>query len=79
MKSASATKYRCGCSVFCTEAGEALEGGENGSIDVMWTKGGATDVYSVTPVYDVFGVVSEGTPVQVSVANVPLGMVIILH
>jgi len=45
----------------------------------MWTKGGATDVYSVTPVYDVFGVVSEGTPVQVSVANVSLGMVIILH
>lgn len=41
----------------------------------MWTKGGATDIYSVTPVYDVFGEEFEGTPVQVSVANVPLGMV----
>jgi hypothetical protein len=45
----------------------------------VWTKGGATDIYSVTAVYDVFGEEFEGTPVQVSVANEPPGMVIILR
>ena len=79
LKSASATRCRCGCSVFCTEAGEALEGGENGEITVSWERRRATDnltdVYAVTPVYDVFGEEFEGEPVQASVTYAPLGMV----
>ena len=62
-----------------TKNGESIEGGANGNLTVAWAKGGATDIYSVTPVYDVFGEEFEGTPVQVSVANVPPGMVIILR
>lgn len=62
-----------------TKNGAAIKGGENGNLTVAWAKGGATDIYSVTPVYDVFGEEVEGTPVQVSVANVPLGMVVILR
>ena len=62
-----------------TKNGEPVSGGANGSVEVVWVKGGATDIYSVTPVYDVFGEEFEGTPVQVSVANEPPGMVIILR
>ena len=62
-----------------TKNGEPIPGGANGSVEVVWAKGGVTDLYSVTPVYDVFGEEFEGEPVQVSVANVPLGMVIILR
>ena len=62
-----------------TKNGEPIPGGANGSVEVVWAKGGATDLYSVTPVYDVFGEELEGEPVQVSVANAPLGMVIILR
>ena len=62
-----------------TKNGEPVSGGENGSVEVVWTKGGATDIYSVTAVYDVFGEEFEGKPVQVSVANEPLGMVVILR
>lgn len=62
-----------------TKNGESIEGGANGNLTVAWAKGGASDNYAVTPVYDVFGEGFEGTPVQVSVANVPLGMVIILR
>lgn len=62
-----------------TKNGEPVSGGANGSVEVVWVKGGATDIYSVTPVYDVFGEEFEGEPVQVSVANAPLGMAIILR
>ena len=62
-----------------TKNGEPVSGGENGSVEVVWTKGGATDIYSVTAVYDVFGEEFEGKPVHVSVANEPLGMVVILR
>jgi hypothetical protein len=62
-----------------TKNGEPVSGGANGSVDVSWAKGGATDIYSVTAVYDVFGEEVKGTPVQVSVANEPPGMVIILR
>ena len=62
-----------------TKNGESIEGGANGNLTVAWAKGGATDIYSVTPVYDVFGEEFEGTPVQVSVAKEPPGMVIILR
>ena len=62
-----------------TKNGEPIPGGANGSVEVVWAKGGVTDLYSVTPVYDVFGEEFEGEPVQVSVANAPLGMAIILR
>ena len=62
-----------------TKNGEPVSGGANGSVEVVWVKGGATDIYSVTPVYDVFGEEFEGEPVQVSVANTPPGMVVFLR
>lgn len=62
-----------------TKNGEPISDGANGSIDVVWAEGGATDIYSVTAVYDVFGEEVEGSPVQVSVTNVPPGMILILR
>ena len=59
--------------------GQPVSGGANGSLDVTWAMGGATDLYSVIPVYSVFGEEVEGAAVQVSVTNVPLGMTIILR
>jgi hypothetical protein len=59
--------------------GQPVSGGANGSLDVAWAKGGATDLYSVIPVYSVFGEEVEGAAVQVSVTSAPLGMMIILR
>ncbi len=62
-----------------TKNGESIEGGANGNLTVAWAKGGATDIYSVIPVYDVFGEEVAGTPVQVSVANVRSGIMLIVR
>ena len=59
---------------------EAIEGGTDGSLEVSWRKHTKTpDVYSVTPVYDVFGSEVDGEPRTCEVTNEPLGMVIILR
>ena len=57
--------------------GEAISGGESGNLTVEWEKGGATDVYTVTPVYDVFGTETDGAAVSAMVENVQQGMIII--
>lgn len=60
--------------------GEAIEGGTDGSLEVSWRKHTKTpDVYSVTPVYDVFGSEVDGEPRTCKVTNVPLGMLIIVR
>ena len=60
--------------------GEAIEGGTDGSLEVSWRKHTKTpDVYSVTPVYDVFGSEVDGEPKTCQVTNEPPGMVIILR
>ena len=60
--------------------GEAIEGGTDGSLEVSWRKHTKTpDVYSVTPVYDVFGSEVEGETKTCQVTNEPPGMVIILR
>ncbi len=59
---------------------EAIEGGTDGSLEVSWRKHTKTpDVYSVTPVYDVFGSEVDGEPRTCEVTNVPLGMLIIVR
>ena len=62
-----------------TKNGEQVSGGANGSVEAVWAKGGATDTYSVTPVYDVFGEEFEGEPVQFTVTNEPPGLMIIIR
>ena len=65
-------------SYIWTKNGETLP--ENGeSITVAWAKGGDTDTYTVTPVYDVFGVETEGDPLSCTVENMPLGMTITIR
>ena len=59
--------------------GTLISGGANGSLDVAWAKGGATDVYSVIPVYSVFGEEVEGEPVSVEIENRSLGMSLIIR
>lgn len=60
--------------------GEAIEGGTDGSLEVSWRKHTkAPDVYSVTPVYDVFGSEVDGEPRTCEVTNEPPGMVISLR
>lgn len=59
-----------------TKNGVAISGGSDGNLVVEWAKGGATDTYTVTPVYSVFGCDVEGEPAPVTVKNMPLGMVI---
>ena len=36
-------------------------------------------VYTVTPVYSVYGVETEGAPLTVTVENIPLGMTILVR
>ena len=38
-------------------------GGAHGELTVVWAKGGATDAYTVTPVYDVFGTKTDGAAI----------------
>ena len=62
-----------------TKNGTAIEGGADGDLTVEWARGGATDTYTVTPVYDVYGVETEGAPLAVTVENLPLGTAITLR
>ena len=62
-----------------TKNGEAIEGGEDGDLVVAWVRRGSRDVYAVTPVYDVYGVETEGEPRSCTVFNQPLGMAVIIR
>lgn len=62
-----------------TKNGEAIEGGEDGVLDVAWRRGGKTDTYAVTPVYELYGVTKAGESVSCEVENVPLGMMVIIR
>ena len=65
-----------------TKNDEAIEGGENGEITVSWEKrnsSNTTDTYTVTPVYDVFGIATDGEPKTVEVTNEPQGLMIIVR
>jgi hypothetical protein len=62
-----------------TKNGTAIEGGTDGDLTVEWARGGATDTYTVTPVYSVYGVETEGAPLAVTVENLPLGTAILLR
>ena len=56
-----------------TKNSEDIEGGADGDLTVAWNRHGATDTYTVTPVYDVYGVETEGDPVTVTVVSLPAG------
>jgi hypothetical protein len=58
--------------------GESISGGTDGSLSVEWAKGGATDTYTVTPVYSVFGEEVEGAAVAVAVENIPQGLLLFI-
>ena len=62
-----------------TRNDEDVDGGEDGNLEVRWTRGGATDEYKVTPVYNVYGVEIEGDPVVCNVLNQPPGMAILIR
>ena len=65
-----------------TKNDEAIEGGENGEITVFWEKrslSNTTDTYAVTPVYDVFGIATDGESKTVEVTNEPQGLMIIVR
>ena len=62
-----------------TKNGDAIEGGTDGDLTVEWARGGATDTYTVTPVYSVYDVETEGAPLAVTVENLPLGTAITLR
>ena len=65
-----------------TKNGEAIEGVANGELTVSWEKrsaGNTVDTYTVTPVYNVFGIEVDGEPKTIEATNTPLGMVIILR
>ena len=59
-----------------TKNGETATGGIDGNLTVEWAKGGATDTYTVTPVYDLYGIETEGEPVSCTVENLSPGMII---
>ena len=62
-----------------TKNGAAVSGGSGGELTVEWVKGGATDTYAVIPVYDVFGIETDGEPVTCTVFNQPQGMTIVIQ
>ena len=59
--------------------GTVIEGETEGELDVVWRKSRTPDVYTVTPVYSVFGTELAGKPLSVDVVNEPLGMTIVLR
>ncbi len=61
-----------------TKNGAMVTGGTDGDLTVTWVKGGATDTYTVTPVYDVYGVETDGEPISCTVENLQQGMVILV-
>ena len=68
-----ATRYKW------TKNGESVVGGESGELTVEWVSGGRIDLYTVTPVYDVFGAETDGTPVPFGVKNAPVGMLLFVR
>ena len=62
-----------------TKNGEPVPGGEDGSLEIAWVKGDATDIYSVTPVYDVFNCETEGAAASATIRNLPEGMTVIIR
>ena len=65
-----------------TRNGESVEGGENGELAIAWARRNASnmvDTYAVTPVYDVFGVATDGAPKTCEVTNMPQGALLILR
>ena len=62
-----------------TKNGEDITGGEDGDLTVEWAKGGATDTYTVTPIYSVYGVETEGESISVTVENLPQGTKIVVR
>jgi len=62
-----------------TKNGEAVSGGEDGELTAEWVRGGGTDVYTVTPVYDVFGVETDGATASFNVENVPMLLLLIFR
>ena len=65
-----------------TKNSEAIEGGENGELTVSWEKrsaGNTVDTYTVTPVYNVFGIEVDGEPKTIEATNAPLGMMVIVR
>ncbi len=65
-----------------TKNGAAIEGGANGELTVSWEKrrtDNTVDKYTVTPVYNVFGLEVDGEPKTIEATNAPLGMMVILR
>ena len=62
-----------------TKNGEDIEGGTDGDLTVSWNRHGATDTYTVTAVYDVYGVETMGEPMSVTVESIPAGTRIYLR
>lgn len=56
--------------------GTEISGGEDGELTVAWAKGGATDAYTVTPVYDVFETETYGVAIPFTIENRPQGTII---
>ena len=61
-----------------TKNGKAIAEGADGNLTVTWVKGGATDAYTVTPVYSVFGDEVFGATVPFTFENKPQGMMILI-
>lgn len=61
-----------------TRNGDVIPGEDGGELSVSWVRRGATDVYTVTPVYDVFGTMTNGEPVSCNVISIPRGSVLIV-
>ena len=72
-KAVGATSYKW------TRDGEPVSGGEDGELPVTWMRGGGVHTYVVTPVYDVFGFPTEGTPVSVQVEMQIPGIIMIVR
>ncbi len=59
--------------------GEVSVEEETGSHVIDWRNATTPDVYTVTPVYDLFGVKTEGTAVSFSVTYAPRGMTLLIR
>lgn len=62
-----------------TKNGEAVSGGEDGVLAIEWRRGGSTDAYTVTAVYDVYGRTVAGEPVALAVEQAPDGMILVVR
>jgi len=59
--------------------GEVLEGETGESVSVAWRKAAEPDVYSCTPIYDVFGVETRGTPVSCAVTHLVAAFMMVVR